>query len=141
MTGKIHTLVFLGFTAVAAASMAGCVGNRNNGPTTSCLDMQYATVAWNIVKDANNVQLSCEQANATEVLLYFGSSTPYSFPCNAYQGTTDSGLAVGNYTTSMQLLAPNGAVLSDTAIPAGASSFPIYRCAPDDIPTVTFGVQ
>jgi hypothetical protein len=131
MTGKIHALVFLGFAALAG-SVAGCGSN--------CSDQRYATVAWNIVDDTTNTQLSCAAAGATDVLLFFGSSTPYDYACSDYQGRTAAGLQVGDYTTSMQLLDRSGAVLSDTAIPAGPSSFPILSCQPDDIPTVTFAV-
>ena len=137
MTGKIRAMVFLGFAALAG-SVAGCGGG---GSSTNCFDQRYATVGWDIVDDATNLRVTCEEAGATMVYLYFGSSTPYVFACNAYQGPTDSGLPVGNYTTSMQLIDRNGGVLSDTAIPAGPSSFPIYSCMPDDIPTVTFAVS
>jgi hypothetical protein len=140
MRAKIHTLVFLGFTALAGGLLSGCiVDNRNNPPPGSCLDQRYATVAWNIVKNVNNAPLSCGQANASTVYLYFGPYS-YSYPCADYTGTTDSALPPGNYDTSMQLVSPSGQVLSDTAIPGGPASFPIYDCAPDDIPTVTFGV-
>jgi hypothetical protein len=104
------------------------------------LDLRYAHVRWDIAKDVNNVQLSCEQANADTVLLYFGSSAPYAFPCSDYEGFTDTGLTPGNYQVSMQLLSPTNVVLSDTAV-NGTASFPIYSCASDEIPTVTFGVQ
>jgi hypothetical protein len=143
MKAKIQTLVFpllLGFTAVAASALSGCVvDNRTNPPSGSCVDQRFATVGWRIVKNVNNVELSCAQANAAGVYLYFGPYT-YTYNCEDYGGTTDSGLPPGNYTTSMQLVSPNGQVLSDTAVPAGPTSFPIYSCAPDDIPTVTFGV-
>ena len=120
--------------------MSGCVVDTTPPPpTTSCVDQRYATVGWLIVKDVNNVQLTCAQANATDVVLNFGNYT-YDYPCSDYQGTTDSGLAPGNYPTSMQLLDPAGRVLSDTSV-NGVVSNPIYSCAPDDIPTVTFGVQ
>jgi hypothetical protein len=139
MRAKIHTLVFLGFTAVAGL-LSGCVvDNRHNPPPGgSCLDQRYATVGWDIVKDVNNAPLTCEQANAQYVDLYFGPYY-YRYNCNAYQGTTDSNLPPGNYTTSMQLLSPGGQVLSDTAA-NGPASFPIYDCQPDDIQNVTFGV-
>jgi hypothetical protein len=140
MRAKIHTLVFLGFTAVVATALSGCVvDNRTNPPSGSCVDQRYAHVTWNIVKDVNNVQLSCAQADASTVLLYFGSGAPYQYPCTDYAGFTDSGLTPGTYTTSMQLLSSSGVVLSDTAV-NGLASFPIYSCDYYEIPTVTFGV-
>jgi hypothetical protein len=141
MRAKIHTWLFLAFTAVAGAALSGCVvDNRTNPPSGSCLDLRYAHVTWDIAKDVNNVQLSCAQANATTVLLYFGSGTPYSFACDDHEGFTDTGLTPGNYQVSMQLLSPTNDVLSDTAV-NGAASFPIYSCASSEIPNVTFGVQ
>jgi hypothetical protein len=145
-SGKIRrlffTLMFPAFTIPAvmlALSMSGCAADTTPPPTTSCIDQRFATVAWVIVKDANNVQLSCAQANATDVVLNFGSYT-YTYDCTAYTGFTDSGLPPGDYATSMQLLDPTGRVLSDTSI-NGVVSNPIYPCVQDDIPTVTFGVQ
>jgi hypothetical protein len=136
------TLLFPAFTALALPlSMSGCiVDNTPPPPTTSCVDQRYATVAWVIVKNANNAQLTCAQANATDVILNFGSYS-YRYPCTDYTGTTDVGLPATNYETSMQLLDPSGAVLSDTTVGNAPVSFPIYSCTPDDIPTVTFGVQ
>ena len=139
MRAKIHTLVFLGFTALAGL-VSGCVvDNRTPPPDTSCLDLRYATVGWNIVKNVNNAPLSCEQANASTVYLYFGPYS-YQYACNLYQGTTASNLPPGTYDTSMQLVSPSGQVLSDTAIPSGPSQFQIFSCQQDDIPDVTFGV-
>jgi hypothetical protein len=141
MRAKIHTWVFLAFTAVAGAALSGCVvDNRTNPPSGSCLDQRYAHVTWNLAKDVNNVQLTCEQANADLVLLYFGGSAPYQFACTDYEGFTSTGLTPGNYAVSMQLLSPTNVVLSDTAV-NGTASVPIYSCAPSEIPTVTFGVQ
>jgi hypothetical protein len=87
----------------------------------------------------NNVQLSCAQANATDVVLNFGNYT-YDYDCTAGQGFTDSGLPPGSYPTSMQLLDPAGRVLSDTSV-NGVVNNSIYPCMQNDIPTVTFGVQ
>jgi len=141
MRAKIHTLVFLGFTAVAGAALSGCVvDNRTNPPPDSCVAQRFATVGWTIVQGNLDVPRSCSDVNADRVFLYFGQYS-YQFPCADYQGTTDSGLAPGNYAVSMQLISANGDVLSDTAVPNGPTSFPIYTCTPDDIPEVTFSVR
>ena len=145
MRAKIHTLVFLGFTAVAASALSGCiVDNRQNPPSGSCVDQRYATVAWLIDDAVTHQPLSCFQAGANRVFLYFGPYS-YQYNCDDGTGTTDNGLAPGSYVTSMQLISTSGAVLSDTAVnpdgsPKGSLSFPIYSCAPDDIPTVTFDI-
>ena len=155
MRAKIHTRVFhfvlcLGFTAVAASALSGCVvDNRTNPPTGSCVDQRFATVAWNIEKAATGAPLSCFQANADTVLLFFGQYS-YSYNCDDGTNNTDPGLTPGNYATYMQLLAPDNTVLSDTrygvdasgnSVFIGPTSFPIYSCSPDDIPTVTFGIR
>ena len=68
------------------------------------------------------------------MILNFGSFGPYPFACTDYTGTTDSGLPPGNYEFSMQLLAPDGTVLSDTTVNNPPVAYPIYSCAQDDIP-------
>ncbi len=149
MRAKIHTLVFLGFTAVAASALSGCVAdNRTNPPSGSCVDQRYATVAWNIDKAATGAPLSCSQANAQWVNLFFGPES-YQYNCVDGTGTTNNGLTPGNYPSYMQLISPDNTVLSDTrygvdasgnSVFIGPTSFPIYSCAPDDIPDVTFDI-
>jgi hypothetical protein len=136
MNSKIRTLVFLGFTALAV-SAAGCVIDSSSPPPPSnCAANRYATVGWEIFKNSNGASLSCEQADATDVVLNFGPYT-YNYQCNLYSDTTDAGLAPGPYDATMQLYASNGALLSDTGAPV---TYVIPQCAHIDIPTVPFGV-
>jgi len=140
MTAMTRTWLFLGLAALVIP-FAGCGGGGGGGGPVgpTCADQRYATVAWSIEDPFGN-SISCGQAGANEVLLYFGSSAPYSFACTDYSGTTDSGLPPGDYEFSMQLLAPSGAVLSDTTVGNPPVTYPIYSCAPDDIPEVIFGI-
>jgi hypothetical protein len=123
--------LFLGLAALALP-VAGCGSN--------CADSRFATVAWSI-EDANRNPLACEQVPAVQVVLNFGTFGPYFFPCTAYTGATDAGLPSGNYEFSMQLLASDGTVLSDTTVGNPPVAYPIYSCAQDDIPDVVFTVE
>lgn len=139
MKALTRTGLLLGLTALVF-SVAGC-GGGGGGPGPSCLDQQFATVAWRI-EDLNGNPLTCGQAPASQVVLYFGNLAPYVFPCSAGSGTTDSGLPVGDYEFSMQLIAPDGiTVLSDTTVGNPRVTYPIYSCQQDDIPDVIFSVQ
>ena len=139
MKAMTRTLLFVALAAFAA-SFAGCGGGGGGGgggPT--CADQRFATVAWSI-EDRFGNPLSCQAAGANEVILNFGNFGPYSFACTDYSGTTDSGLPPGNYEFSMQLLAIDGTILSDTTVNNPPVAYPIYSCAQDDIPDVVFGI-
>jgi len=141
MKAMTRTWLFLGLAALAIP-FAGCGGGGGGGPGPgpSCLDQQFATVGWRI-EDLNGNPLTCGQVPASQVVLFFGSFGPYQYACTDYTGTTDSGLPVGNYEFSMQLLAPDRTVLSDTAVGNPPVAYPIYSCQQDDIPDVIFSVQ
>jgi len=132
MNATTRTGLFLLGLAALALPAAGCGSN--------CADSRFATVAWSI-EDLNFNPLTCGQAGASDVILNFGNFGPYDFPCNAYTGATNSELPAGDYEFSMQLLAPDGTVLSDTTVGNPPVSYPIYSCAQDDIPSVIFSVQ
>jgi hypothetical protein len=139
MKAMTRTWLFLGLAALAIP-FAGCGGGGGGGGGgPACADLRFATVAWSIEDQFGN-PLSCQAAGASEVILNFGAFGPYPFACTDYTGTTDSGLPPGNYEFSMQLLAPNGAVLSDTTVGNPPVAYPIYSCAQDDIPDVVFGI-
>jgi hypothetical protein len=139
MKTMTRTWLLLGLAALVIP-FAGCGGGGGGGGGgTTCADLRFATVAWRIEDQFGN-SLSCQAAGANEVILNFGSFGPYSYACTDYSGTTDSGLPPGNYEFSMQLLAPNGAVLSDTTVNNPPVAYPIYSCAQDDIPDVIFGI-
>src|SRR5437868_4868747 len=96
MKAMTRTCLFLALAALAI-SFAGCGGGGGGpGPGPSCLDQQFATVGWRI-EDLNGNPLTCGQVPASQVVLFFGNFGPYTFPCSAGTGTTDSGLPVGNY--------------------------------------------
>ena len=141
MKALTHTWLFLTLAALALP-FSGCFGGGGGGggggPT--CADQRFATVAWSIEDPFRN-PLSCQAAGASEVVLNFGGFGPYFFPCTDYTGATDSGLPPGDYLFSMQLLAFDGSVLSDTAINNPPITYPIFSCGQDDIPDVIFGVQ
>lgn len=141
MKAMTRTWLFLGLAALAIP-FTGCGGGGGGGggPGPSCLDQQFATVGWRI-EDLDGNPLTCGQVPASQVVLNFGGFGPYIFPCSAGTGTTDSGLPVGNYEFSMQLLAPGGTVLSDTTVGNPPAFYPIYSCQQDDIPDVVFSVQ
>ena len=128
-----RTGLLLGLAALAVP-FSGCGGG------TTCADNRFATVGWTIEDQFGN-PLSCQAAGASQVVLNFGNFGPYFFPCTAYTGTTDAGLPEGDYLFSMQLLAFDSSVLSDTTINNPPVSYPIYGCSRDDIPDVIFGVQ
>ena len=138
MKAMTRTWLFLGLAALAVP-FAGCGGGGGGGGGPSCLDQQYATVAWSIEDQFGN-PLSCQAAGASTVILNFGNLAPYSFPCTAYTGATEAGLPPGNYDFSMQLLAPDNTILSDTSVGNPPIAYPIYSCAVDDIPGVVFGI-
>lgn len=140
MKATTRTWLFLLGLAAVAIPVAGCGGGGGTAGGPSCADQQFATVAWSI-EDLNRNPLSCGQAGASEVILNFGTFGPYSYPCTDYTGATDSGLPPGFYDFSMQLLAPDGTVLSDTSVGNPPVSYQIYSCAQDDIPDVVFDVQ
>jgi len=131
MKAPARTWLFLGLAALAV-TFSGCGSN--------CADNRFATVAWRIDDQFGN-PLSCQAAGAGQVVLNFGNFGPYFFPCTAYSGATDAGLPQGDYPFSMQLLAFDGSVLSDTTINNPPVTYPIYSCAQDDIPDVIFDIQ
>jgi hypothetical protein len=138
MKAMTRTWLFLGLTALAIP-FAGCGGGGGGGGGgPACADLRFATVAWSIEDQFGN-PVSCQAAGARDVILNFGSAS-YSFDCRAQTGATPSGLPPGNYEFSMQLLAPDGTVLSDTTVGNPPVAYPIYSCAQDDIPDVTFGI-
>jgi len=143
MKALTRTWLLMGLAALVFP-VAGCGGGGGGGPgpgpDPACLDQQFATVGWRI-EDLNGNPLTCGQVPASQVVLYFGNLSPYVFPCSAGSGFTDSGLPVGDYEFSMQLLAPDGTVLSDTAVGNPRVTYPIYSCQPDDIPDVIFSVR
>jgi hypothetical protein len=138
MTAMTRTWLFLGLAALAIP-FAGCGGGGGGGGGGgSCADQRFATVAWSI-EDQFGTRYSCDAVGANEVILNFGSLS-YSFDCRDYTDPTDAGLPAGNYDFSMQLLAADGTVLSDTTVNNPPIAYPIYSCTPDDIPAVVFGI-
>lgn len=139
MNAMRRTWLFLGLAALAVP-FSGCGGGGGGGGGPSCADQRFATVAWSI-EDLNGNPLTCGQAGASDVILNFGNMAPYDFPCSDHTDPTDSGLPPGDYEFSMQLLAPDGTVLSDTRVGNPPVSYPIYSCAQDDIPDVVFSID
>ena len=139
MKAMTRTWLLLGLVALAAP-LAGCGGGGGGGGGPTCADQRFATVAWSIEDPFHN-PLSCQAAGASQVVLNFGTFGPYFFACTDYTNATDAGLPPGNYEFSMQLLAFDRTVLSDTTVGNPPVAYPIYSCAQDDIPDVVFGVQ
>src|ERR1700712_1702846 len=90
MNGKIRTGLFLGFTA-AALALTGCIVDNGGGPsnTGSCADNRFISVSWEIFKNSTGASLSCDQAGATNVNLYLGSTTS-PFQCNSFDGSSST---------------------------------------------------
>jgi hypothetical protein len=108
MRAKFHTLVFLGFTAVAATSLAGCtVDNRSDPPPVCTSNALFLT--WSIDDGVNN--LTCDQVGAAWVDVA-AAGVVSEFPCSALSGQTFDEPG-GRYNVSVQLLSPSrGAVYS-----------------------------
>ena len=144
MKGKISTSVFtplfLGVTALALTlSGTGCIIDTSSS-SGSCADNRYVTADWTIVRNSNNFPLSCTDAGASTVYMYFGDYT-WSFPCyygGSGGGTSPySGLVEGSYLTSFQLTDSFGTILSQTP----TTYYSVFHCTPTHVPTVTFGVN
>ena len=137
MNGKISTPVFLGFTALLVTlSLSGCIIDATPTDTTTCADQRYVSVQWEVVKNVNGASLSCDQANASTVVMDFGPYT-WSWLCSDYADTSPtSGLPEGSYSTQMQLLDPGGVVLSTTPV----ATYSIFHCQPTYV-SASFGVN
>ncbi len=138
MKAMTRTWLFLGLAALAVP-FSGCGGGGGGGGGPTCADQRFATVAWSI-EDTFHNPLSCQAAGASDVILNFGPFGPYDFACTDHTDATDTGLPPGDYLFSMQLVAFDGTVLSDTAINNPPITYPIYSCAQDDIPDVVFTI-
>src|ERR1041384_3078491 len=120
MRPKIHTLVFLGFTALVA-SMTGCI--VDNTRNTSCANP--IVISWSIDDNLGSA-ISCPGAGASTVRVT-AAGVVSDFPCDAYAGTTFD-VPGGTYPVDVQLLASNGAVLSEAS-----ASWSIPSCGGRDL--------
>ena len=141
MKAMTRTWLFLGLAALAIP-FAGC-GGGGGGGGGGLGRLARPAIRDCRVEDRGPRRQPADlwAGRAIEVVLNFGGFGPYIFPCSAGTGATDSGLPVGNYEFSMQLLAPGGTVLSDTTVGNPPVAYPIYSCPQDDIPDVVFGIQ
>ena len=128
MRAKIHTLVFLGFTALALPlAMTGCiVDNTPSGP--SCDNSLYLTWA---IDDNLGSSISCEGAGAGYVRVT-AAGVVSEFPCGAYAGYTFNEPG-GNYTVDVQLLTFSRVVLSEAA-----ANWSVPSCGGLDLGRVDF---
>jgi len=137
MNGKISTPVFLGFTALLfTLSLSGCIIDATPTDTSTCADQRYVSAQWGVVKNVNNVPLTCDQANASTVVMDFGSYS-WTWSCNDGTNTSpNSGIPEGTYSTQMTLYSPSGELLSTTPV----VSYSMLHCTPTYV-TATFGVN
>jgi hypothetical protein len=125
MTGKILTLVFLGFTAL---SISGCVVDNS---TPACANPLL--VSWSIDDGVN--QLTCADVGAGWVRVSAAGFTDY-FPCEALLGQTGDEPG-GNYTITIDLLTPSRAqVLS-----SDSEVFSVPTCGGGDLGHIAFLVN
>lgn len=138
MNGKIRTLVFLGFTALAATA-SGCIIDDSSGPD-SCSVYRYVSLDWNIQSNATGQFLSCDQAGASSVELNFGPNS-FAFQCS-FGGnggiTTRNGIEPGTYNTTVELISSDSSGSDLSVTPP--MSLTMANCSPTYIPTVTFGI-
>jgi hypothetical protein len=98
MKDKIHTLVFLGFTAVAALSLSGCFADNT---TRTCANPLRLT--WSIDDGVNN--FSCPDKGAGWVRVTAGGVIN-DFSCDLFAGLTDD-VPGGRYAIDVKLLTPS----------------------------------
>jgi hypothetical protein len=110
MKGKIHTLVFLAFTAMALTlPLSGCV--VDNTSNTGCFNPLYLT--WSIDDNLGH-NLFCSDVGASTVQVT-AAGVVSQFPCSAYSGQTFDEPG-GNYTVDVQLLNGAGSVSDANAV-------------------------
>jgi len=135
-------LMVLGLVAVAGG-VSGCFFESGSGPApTDCASARFVSFDWEIVKNVNNAPLTCDQANgATIVLDLGGMKADFVCPIGAGVGraVSPSGINSGTYATFLQLLDPNGQVLSDTSVGVGTRAVTVPQCASVHLGVVTFG--
>ena len=126
MRAKIHTLVFLGFTA-ALLSMTGCI--VDNTPNQTCANPIYIT--WTI-DDNLGSDISCGGAGADTVRVT-AAGVATDFDCGARAGTTFD-VPGGTYPVDVQLLdTRNRIVLSEAN-----ATWTIPACGGRDLGNVAF---
>lgn len=136
MTTHFRTLLLLGFTALTA-SLSGCIvettHDRGDGP--QCAPYQYFQVYWSVDTGNPNAPLLCDQVPPSHVELLTNNgtyqvgvgcrATPYMGFVFDFLGSTNSGIPVGTYVTSANLVSDaNGAVLSTAPGSGGQYSIP-----------------
>ncbi|HET6148948.1 MAG TPA: hypothetical protein VFH68_15530 [Polyangia bacterium] len=128
MRAKIHTLMFLGFTALALPlAMTGCIVDNTSSPPPCD---NRLTLTWSI-DDNLGSSITCEGAGANSVQVT-AAGVVSQFPCKAYAGYTFNEPG-GNYLVDVQLIAFNGAVLSEAA-----ANWSVPSCGGLDLGPVAF---
>ena len=147
MTTKFRTLLLLGLTAFAAASLSGCILETSSGsggyggpPSGSCLDNQYFVVQWEVDNGANTTPLACAQISAhVELTLNTVPASVLTIPAQScdnrqlynFVGASNTQITVGTAVTSASLISDSsataGSVLSTAAVPPNLQA-PIVAC-------------
>jgi hypothetical protein len=112
-------LAAIALAIAASVTTSGCLLFNNQ----NCSAGPAADVSWSI-SSSTGADLSCDDAGASTVNVYFGG-VKQSFPCAANGGTTHKLPAAGSYSARAELVTANGTVLTDVP----AFSVDIASCA------------
>jgi hypothetical protein len=138
MHSKIRTLLFLGFTAVAATSLSGCIIESSSNSDT-CAPSRYITLSWRIFKEATGAELSCAQAAVSTVTMNV-DSVRFDFPCvdpgTGLQAGRTTSVPAGPHTVSLDMFDVAGQNVS--RFPAFNTTVP--TCSAIDLGPLEFDV-